>query len=146
MPTQTVPPLGIQRCRDCQAEEGSFHDFFCTKERCPFCFGQLASCDCIRTVLKLSPEECTTVDEYVDDFVEPLKSIVARWRRALEAEGRLRFVFAPNLCRRCGKVDPELFRVEEAEWRKVIPANLSEAIFCKACYSFLRDRLAAPKR
>ncbi len=78
-------------CRDCQCAEGELHEIFCTKELCPFCYGQLASCSCIHTVLELTPEETKVVDEYVDDFKEPLKSIVARWKAALETKGRIRF-------------------------------------------------------
>ena len=76
-------------CADCGTAYGKLHDYFCSKELCPFCHGQLASCGCIHTVLKLTPEETDAVDEYVDDFVEPLKSIVARWKQALEKKGRI---------------------------------------------------------
>ena len=76
-------------CRDCRCEEGELHESFCTKELCPFCHRQLVSCRCIHTVLELSPEESKAVDEYVDDFQEPLKSIVARWGKALEEKGRI---------------------------------------------------------
>ena len=47
----------IETCLDCGVRIGELHDLFCTKERCPFCGGQLISCDCIRNVLKLSEEE-----------------------------------------------------------------------------------------
>lgn len=80
-----------ERCGDCGCHRGQLHEFFCTKERCPFCEGQLASCDCIHSVLALTPAESAAVGEYVDDFVEPLKSIVARWKAALEDEGRVPF-------------------------------------------------------
>jgi hypothetical protein len=55
----------------------------------PFCGGQLASCECNRTVLDLSEEERTALDEYVDDSVEPLQGVVARWKEALEEKGRI---------------------------------------------------------
>jgi hypothetical protein len=63
----------------------------CTRERCPFCEAQLGACECIHFVLELTEEESRVVGEYVDDHVEPLKSIVARWREAVEAEGRIPF-------------------------------------------------------
>ncbi len=78
-------------CRDCRCQEGELHELFCTKELCPFCHTQLVSCRCIHTVLGLTPEESRAVDEYVDDFQEPLKSIVDRWKRALVAKGRIPF-------------------------------------------------------
>jgi hypothetical protein len=76
-------------CGDCGCGRGEFHELFCTKERCPFCEGQLASCECIHSVIGLSEEESKAVDEYVDDWAEPLKSIMARWKSALDAERRI---------------------------------------------------------
>ena len=136
-----IPPP--QHCRDCEAVEGSLHDLFCLQERCPFCFDQLAVCRCIHSVLSLTPVERQLVDEYVDDSIEPLKGIVDRWTAALEKQGRLRYVFTPNLCRRCGALDPAFFRVSDAEWGAVIPAHLAREVFCRSCYDFLKQRIEA---
>ena len=73
----------------CGAAAGSLHDLFCPKENCPFCGGQLAGCSCIQTVLALTPSEIEAVEEYVDDSVEPLQSIMERWRVALDKKGRV---------------------------------------------------------
>ena len=78
-------------CDDCACEEGNLHEAFCTRERCPFCGGQLVSCECIKTVLELSDMEIEIVDAYEDDSVEPLRSIVARWEKALSRKGRVPF-------------------------------------------------------
>src|SRR5205085_9798397 len=86
----------IKACLDCGVQSGEFHDLFCTKERCPFCGGQLASCDCIRNVLKLSEEECRALDEYVDDSVPPLSDIMRRWREDLDRKGRVPFEAFPD--------------------------------------------------
>ena len=86
----------ITRCPDCGARTQELHDLFCTKERCPFCGGQLMSCDCIRSVLNLSEEECRAVDEYVDDSVPPLSDIMRRWREALDRKGRVPFEAFPD--------------------------------------------------
>jgi hypothetical protein len=80
-----------KKCADCGCFERELHEIFCTKERCPFCHGQLASCACISTVLKLSTEEQIAVDEYIDDSTEPLKGIMERWIEALNTEGRVPF-------------------------------------------------------
>ena len=76
-------------CPDCSCSIGELHDMFCTKERCPFCQGQLVSCECISKVLALSEAEVRYVDEYIDDELEPLKGINERWVKALEAKGRV---------------------------------------------------------
>src|SRR5262245_3983814 len=88
-PTERLDPT--ETCDDCGAGVGELHALFCTRERCPFCDGQLASCDCIRTVLQLNSEEIRAVDEYVDDSEEPLRSIMERWESALEEKGRIPF-------------------------------------------------------
>lgn len=81
-----------QTCPDCGVEPGQLHAQFCPVERCPYSGTQLASCSCIITVLELSSEEQEAVEEYVDDGVEPLKSIVQRWCEALNRKGRIPFV------------------------------------------------------
>ncbi len=46
-------------------------------------------CGCISGVLQLSQEEQEVVDAYEDDSVEPLRSILRRWERALQRKRRL---------------------------------------------------------
>jgi hypothetical protein len=35
-----------RNCPDCDAEPGAFHVLGCDVEQCPYCGGQLISCDC----------------------------------------------------------------------------------------------------
>ena len=81
----------ITSCLDCDASPGALHDLFCTKETCPFCGGQLITCGCIHTVLKLTDREQQAWDEYVDDSVPPLSDILTRWKHALAQQGRVPF-------------------------------------------------------
>lgn len=76
-------------CPECGASPNQLHEPFCLKECCPFCDGQLCTCDCIFDVLKLSERERVAVEEYVDDTIEPLKTICERWFAALEDKGRV---------------------------------------------------------
>lgn len=78
-------------CGDCGCQSGELHEMFCTKERCPFCGAQLVSCGCISKVLHLTADEQEAVNEYIDDEIEPLKSINGRWVEALNAKGRVPF-------------------------------------------------------
>jgi hypothetical protein len=78
-------------CPDCLTGVGQLHELFCLKERCPFCRGQLVTCGCISTVLNLSTNEQKALDEYLDDETEPLRTIMARWKGALAAKGRVAF-------------------------------------------------------
>lgn len=82
-------------CPDCGAEDGRLHDLFCTKEQCPFCRGQLMSCDCMEDVLGLGKEERQVVEEYINDSVEPLQGIMSRWKAALNEKGRIPFKSIP---------------------------------------------------
>jgi hypothetical protein len=86
----------IETCPDCGVRSGELHDLFCLKERCRFCGGQLATCSCIRNVLKLSDSERQALDEYIDDSVPPLSDIVQRWREALASKGRVPFEAFPD--------------------------------------------------
>jgi hypothetical protein len=78
-------------CLDCGCCEGQLHELFCTRERCPFCGGQLVSCPCISEILNLLPDEQRVVDEYIDDEVEPFKEINERWVKAINKKGRVPF-------------------------------------------------------
>jgi hypothetical protein len=90
-PSTTPQSDPTELCDDCGAADGELHDLFCTRERCPFCGNQLAGCGCIHHVLKLTPEESRAVDEYEDDSLEPLQSIMERWKAALNVSGRVPF-------------------------------------------------------
>lgn len=91
VPQPPQPPPQILVCPDCGTRNGELHELFCTKENCPFCHTQLITCDCIRSVLKLSDDELQVLDDYVDDSIPPLSTIMERWREALTAEGRIPF-------------------------------------------------------
>jgi ankyrin repeat protein len=86
----------IDTCPDCAVRNGELHELFCTKERCPFCGNQLITCDCIRSVLKLSEDEQWALDEYVDDTIPPLSNIMQRWEEALTRKGRVPFKAFPD--------------------------------------------------
>ncbi len=76
-------------CPYCETESGKLHEPFCLKERCPFCNQQLPTCDCIFEILNLNAEERKIVEDFVDDSVEPLRSICERWIKELEKKGRI---------------------------------------------------------
>jgi len=54
------------------------------------------TCNCIRSVLKLSDEECRALDEYVDDSLPPLSNIMKRWEKTLTRRGRVPFEAFPD--------------------------------------------------
>lgn len=91
----------IKICADCACFDGEFHKSFCTQEICPFCGKHLVSCGCMSQILALSPEEQYAVDAYIDDDVEPLKSINERWAEALKKKGRIPFLATNSAIRQC---------------------------------------------
>ena len=96
-PSQSLPNLSDweKSCRDCGCQNGELHELFCTRERCPFCRGQLISCGCMPKVLGLSAEEQRIIEEQIDDSIEPLKSISERWKTALHERGRVPYRAIP---------------------------------------------------
>jgi hypothetical protein len=77
------------RCPSCGCLVGQLHEPFCNRELCPFCGDFISTCDCIFDVLTLTEAERQAVEEYVDDSVEPLRGICARWLKAVDAKGRV---------------------------------------------------------
>jgi hypothetical protein len=78
-------------CRTCGTPVGQLHEPFCNRELCPFCGDFVTTCECIFEVLGLSHAERVVVEEYIDDSVEPLRGICARWSQAVDAKGRVPF-------------------------------------------------------
>jgi hypothetical protein len=76
-------------CPDCKTIPGHLHALYCTREICPFCNEQLVLCDCMIGVLGLDSEEQKIVERFIDNQVDPLKSIMLRWELALEEKGRI---------------------------------------------------------
>ena len=156
------------RCNDCGVLEGEKHHVGCQREICPICGGRVATCICYyhwKTGSEVCPfcgdgvRSCKcSIDVIFDAEIvhEPgtrhLKNVkeyisllgTARyhdegWIASLELEGRVPHVCTPNLCVRCGAVDPPFFMVPDDEWNAVIPINLRKKIFCKECYVHVRN-------
>ena len=102
-----------QTCGDCGVQEGQLHDYFphCDQEVCPFCLGQLNSCE--------------HGPLYHDSMT------------AVRRKGRIRFIEFPQLCARCGVHWPDFFMVPDRTWKKVVPKTHWEAILCRACFDSL---------
>jgi hypothetical protein len=119
--------------------EGEFHKPGCDMERCPFCLGQLISCDCCYQQLGVDASPGTWTYEH------GLTEEQARqWDKSLREKGLIPFIVAPNLCARCGEPWPTLFMV--ADWQDVIPLPLHEKILCRTCYETVKAFCLAGKQ
>lgn len=121
-------------CHDCGCKEGELHEFGCDMEVCPFCGGQLISCDCVYERLDI---ECSP-GSYVYEHGLTEKQ-EEKWLDILEEKGRRPYILWPNLCIHCGKLWPEMFHVCDEEWEKYIdPAKRSKMV-CEECWNWIKE-------
>lgn len=113
------------RCGDCGVKEGQLHEFGCDMEVCPFCGGQLISCDCY---LKFFPgcEEGLNEEQEREMF------------EILEKKGRIPWINYPNICCKCGKLWPDMFMVPDEEWKKYIQPDKQYEEICIKCYTKIK--------
>ena len=114
-------------CHDCGAKEGEYHQPGCDMERCPFCGGQLISCDCCYELLGIDISEGTWAYEngLTDEQAEQFDHL-------LELRGRIPWVQIPNLCALCGEVFPDMFHADD--WKTYVIPPLQHEILCRSCY------------
>ena len=106
-------------------------------ERCPFCGGQLLSCDCAYRHLELIQSDGTLPkDVYENGLSEELEK---QWIGILESFGRIPYIIYPNLCAKCGAVWPEMFRVPDWEWKKYVQMDMQDEMLCRECYDYIKE-------
>lgn len=128
-------------CHDCGAHEGEIHKFGCDVEKCPFCGGQLISCDCIYEMLGFKLDRTKKYsglpkEIYENGFPEKLQ---IKYCVLLEKRGRIPFIFYPWVCARCGEINPDMFMVSNEEWQKYIEIDERDKILCENCYNKIKN-------
>jgi len=61
-------------------------------------------------------------------------------------EIRVPFILYPNICMRCGKLQPEMFSVPDGEWSMNIELAMSSGILCRECYEIIKDLVSKCER
>ena len=131
-----------QICHDCGISEGEIHGYGCDMERCPFCGGQLISCNCRYGILELFDDKKYGKDTH---FLPPKVYSGGlstkqrnRWMKILDEKGRVPYILYPNICGRCGELWPEFFKVEDEEWEYYIEKEERGLVLCEKCYLEIR--------
>lgn len=122
------------KCHDCGCLEGQIHEYGCDMERCPFCGGQLITCDCCYRILDIDASEGTWA--YNNGLTVEQTRI---WLQKLSEEGRVPYIRWPNVCSRCGVLEPALFYVSDKEWEKYIQKSKRGELVCRSCFDEIKE-------
>ena len=117
-------------CHDCGAKEGEIHDYGCDMETCPFCGGQLLSCECRYELLNIDVSPGTWA--YNHGLTEEQRE---KFIALLEKQGRIPYLQIPYFCELCGKRYPDMFNVPDEEWDKFVIPPLQHKVLCIGCYN-----------
>jgi hypothetical protein len=60
------------------------------------------------------------------------------WERVLNDIGRVPYIVYPNMCRRCGKLWPDMFHVPTEEWKRYIRIDARTHMLCQTCYDTIK--------
>ena len=131
LPGRDWKPYERDTCRDCSVLEGENHTPNCFQELCPFCLGQLVTCDCSYTKLEVDHSEGTWA--YENGLTEQQ---LKQWTAILERAGLVPYWKTPNLCARCGETWPAMFTADD--WQLVIPPQYAKRVLCRQCFEFVK--------
>lgn len=120
-------------CHDCGAREGEIHELGCDMESCPFCGGQLLSCDCCYEKLGIDHSEGTWTYKH-----GLTKKQGKAWLALLQKKGRIPYILWPVICARCGCLWPDLFMVSKVEWCRYIEPRERDKVLCRPCYDKIK--------
>src|SRR5262245_60061408 len=132
-----------ETCGDCGVEEGNYHNPGCDMERCPFCLGQLISCDCCYEMLGLFDHKKYDVSTgYLPTHIYQnglTKKQTLQWNKILRGKGLIPFIRYPIFCIKCGAPWPEFFLVPNEEWRRYVQPDKQSGVICRECYDYIKD-------
>ena len=128
-------------CHDCDCLEGEIHKLGCDMETCPFCGGQLLSCECCYIQLGYDVDETKPYNGLPEEvYMHGLSDEeVRKWYEILVKKGRIPFVVVPVLCRLCGGQYPDFFMVSKEEWQKYVIPELRNEVLCRDCYKRMKE-------
>jgi hypothetical protein len=109
------------------------HQLGCDMEHCPFCGGQLISCECVYQKLKIdvSPGSTAYENGLTDEQCEA-------WEKLLAKKGRTPYIQYPNICAKCGGLWPGMLMVPDKEWQHYVELGMRGEMLCKTCYTQIK--------
>lgn len=133
----------VSTCFECGVKEGQYHQPGCFNEKCPFCGGQLVSCDCCYKHLKLIDKKKYTA---ATDFLSPsiyknglTRAQGMKWDKILKKKGLIPYIQYPIVCAYCGKLWPDMFM--DDRWSKYIEPAMRNRVLCKECFKLIVNRI-----
>src|SRR5574342_1015207 len=148
-------------CGDCGVHEGQIHQDGCDMERCAFCGHQRISCDCaLRHFYPNMKGLGELFANGVPDLAGPRMweqmgipqhvyekgfdaAQEAEWSAIEAAKGRVPFILYPNICRRCGELWPDMFKVPDELWERYVQLSERHEMLCAGCYSQVKGYIEA---
>ena len=129
-------------CHDCGVREGELHQPGCDMERCPFCGGQLITCNCSYKKLGFEHDEnkpyCGLPPEiYKGGLTEELEK---KWEDILTEKGKIPYIRYPSLCAYCGKKlkFDDWVMYPDWEWERYIEPAMRNKIICDPCFKKIK--------
>lgn len=128
-------------CHDCGAKEGEIHQRGCDMEKCPFCGGQLISCNCRYTKLGMNydhdlPYSGLPPEVYKKGLPDDLDE---KWEEILKEKGRVPYIIYPCICARCGEKWPRGQMYPDWLWHRYIPIAMRNCVLCDKCFGEIKE-------
>lgn len=59
---------------------------------------------------------------------------------------RVPYIHYPNICQRCGKINPDLFGLPKEEWEKYIEIDHRKDVICWDCFQKIKRLIEAGRK